>query len=44
MKTKKQPTKKQLEQYPQLKNWIGITTLEVAIWNIIMGIDPDLPY
>ena len=47
MKTKvrKQPTDKQLNQYPQLKNWTGIyTTLSEAIINIKGGIDPDLPF
>jgi hypothetical protein len=41
---KQTPTKQQLKEYPQLKNWIGITTLDEAIWNIICGIDPDLPF
>ena len=43
-KKKQIPTEQQLKEYPQLKNWIGITTLEEAIWNIVCGIDPDLPF
>lgn len=44
MKKNKKLTPELLKEYPQLKNWIGITTLDQAIWNIIDGNDPDLPF
>ena len=43
-KENKKLTPKLLKEYPQLKGWLGITTLDQAICNIKGGIDPDLPF